>query len=225
MDVRFFLSQRVNFIRQLYSTTSAPYIERKHKIEAEEKPFVPPYSEDEEPPFLEEWLEANESLHILAYSCVSMLAATLHLYLETWVMQHGIPVDESLKKSVFKKDGWFAGYKAHFAQHFKIDFEAGPANLKMLEEVVLARNRIEHPSSITSCRTQYADADLKKLRQPFFVDEWEATLLADANEEEKLWFFPPTLHITEEQLLAAVSEVERFVEWLESVIESQIYAR
>lgn len=225
MDVRFFLSQRIGFIRQLYGTASAPYVGRKRKIEAEEEPFVPPYSEDGEPPFLEEWLEADESLHVLAYSCVSMLAAALHLYLETWVKQSGISVDESLKKSVFKKGGWFAGYKAHFAQHFKIDFEAGPANLRMLEELVLARNRIEHPSSITSRRTQYADADLKKLRRPFFVDEREAALLADADEGEKLWFIPPTLHVTEEQLLAAVSEVERFAEWFESEIESQVYAR
>jgi hypothetical protein len=225
VDVRFFLSQRIGFIRQLYGTACAPYVERKRKIEAEEEPFVPPYSEDGEPPFLEEWLEADESLHVLAYSCVSMLAAALHLYLETWVKQSGVPVDESLKKSVFKKSGWFAGYKAHFAQHFKIDFEAGPANLGMLEEVVLARNRIEHPSSITSRRTQYADADLKKLRHPFFVDEREAALLADADEGEKLWFIPPTLHVTEEQLLAAVSEVERFAEWFESEIETQVYAR
>lgn len=169
MDVLFFLSQRIGFIRQLYGTASAPYVERKRKIEAGEEPFVPPYSEDEEPPFLEEWLEADESLHVLAYSCVSMLAAALHLYLETWVKQSGIPVDKSLKKSVFKKSGWFAGYRAHFAQHFKIDFETGPANLGMLEEVILARNRIEHPSSITSRRTQYADADVKKLRHPFFL--------------------------------------------------------
>lgn len=84
MDVRFFLNRRIGFIRQLYTTASAPYLERQRKIEAEEEPFVPPYSEDGEPPFLEEWLEADESLHVVAYSCVSMLAAALHLYFETW---------------------------------------------------------------------------------------------------------------------------------------------
>jgi len=69
---------------------------------------VPPYSEDAEPPFLEEWIEADDSLHVLAYSCVSMLAAALHLYLETWVSESHIPVDETLKKS-FKK---LAGFPA-----------------------------------------------------------------------------------------------------------------
>ena len=225
MDVRFFLNRRIDFIRQFYGTASALYLERKRKIEAEEEPFVPPYSEDGEPAFLEEWIEADESLHVLAYSCVSMLAAALHLYLETWVRQSGIPVDESLKKSVFTKGGWFNGYKAHFAQRFAIDFEAGPARLALLEEVVLARNRIEHPSSIISRRTQYADADLKNVRHPFFVDEREAAFVADADEGEKAWLIPPTLHVAEEQLLAAISEVERFAEWFESEIEDRVNAR
>jgi hypothetical protein len=196
MDVRYFLNRRIEFIRQLYGTASEPYVERIRKIEAQEEPFVPPYSEGTEPPFLEEWLEADESLNILAYSCVSKLAAALHLYLETWVRESGIPVDESLKKSVFKKGGWFGGYKVHFAQCFAIDFEAGPANLGLLEEMILVRNRIEHPSSITTHTTRYADADLKKVRHPFFIDQPEATLLVDADEGEKIWFIPPTLHVT-----------------------------
>ena len=155
MDIRYFLGSRINFIRQFYAAASAPFVERKRKIEAEEEPFIPPYSEDGEPPFLEEWIESDESLHILAYSCVSMLAAALHLFFESWVKQSGIAVEESLKELVFKKQGWFAGYKTHFAQHFNVAFEDGPANLEILEEVVLARNRIEHPLSITSRRTQY----------------------------------------------------------------------
>jgi len=225
VNVRFFFSLRTAFIRQLYETASAHYIDRKRNIESEKEPYVAPYSEDSEPAFLEEWLEADESLQVLAYSCVSMLAATLHLYLETWVRQSGVLIDESLKKTVFKKHGWFAGYKAHFAQRFAINFEAAPANLSLLEEVVLARNRIEHPSSITSRKTQYADADLKKLRHPFFVDDREGAFFADVDEGERAWLYPPTLHVTEEQLLAAISEGERFTEWFESEIESRVHER
>jgi hypothetical protein len=225
VDIHFFLNERIEFIRQLYRTASASYVERKRKIEADEEPFVPPCSEDGEPPFLEEWIEADESLHVLACSCVSMLSAALHLYMETWVRQSGVPVEESLKKSVFKKHGWFAGYGAHFSKNFGIKFEAAPVNLGLLEEVVLARNRIEHPSSITSHRTQYTDTDLKKLRHALFVDEREVALFRDANENERAWFIPPTLHVTEEQFLAAISEVARFAEWFEAEIESRVYAR
>lgn len=224
MDVFYFFNRRIDFIRQLYGTASAPYVERKRKIEAEEEPFVPPYSEDGEPAFLEEWLEADESIHVLAYSCVSMLAAALHLYLETWVSQSRVPVDEALKKS-FKKIGWFPGYKTHFSRRFAIDFESCPGTLGLLEEVVLARNRFEHQLSITSLRTQYADTDLKKLPPPFFVDERESALFADAEEGEMAWFIPPTLHVTEKQLFAAIAEVEGFAKWFEVEIENCVYPR
>ena len=96
-----------------------------------------------------------------------MLAAALHLYLESWVRQSGVVVDESLKKSVFKNNGWLPGYNVHFTKHFNVAFGTGPADLKMLEEIVLARNRIEHSPSITAQKTQYSASDLRKLRQPF----------------------------------------------------------
>jgi hypothetical protein len=226
VDIRYFFSQRLDFIRQLYLTASAPYLERIRKIESEEEPFVPPYSEDyDEPPFLEEWIEAEESLHVLAYSCVSMLAAALHLYLETWVRQSGIPVNESLKKSVFRKCGWLTGYNDHFSTRFSIDFEACPVKLGLLEEVILARNRIEHPVEIFTTRTKYADADLRKLRHPFFVDKREAVFLSDDDKDETAWLSPPTLYVTEEKLLAVLTEVERFVEWFENEIEKRVNSR
>lgn len=224
MDVGFFLKRRIAFIRQLYSTASVPYVERKRKIEAEEDPFVPPYSEDGEPAFLEEWIEADESLHVLAYSCVSMLAAALHLYLKTWERQFGIPVDGSLK-SVFDKKGWLNWYKVYFARHVGIQFADSQVDLEMLEEIVLARNLVQHPKCITSHRPHYAEDDLKKLPRPFFVDDREGGLLADVDEGEKSWLLPPTLHVTGEKLSAAIAEVERFTDWLEVKVEAHVYRR
>ena len=75
MDVHFFLSERIGFIRQFYDVASEPFLERQRKIVDGEDPFVPTYSEDSEPPFLTEWLEADESQQILGYSCLSMLNA------------------------------------------------------------------------------------------------------------------------------------------------------
>lgn len=225
MDVRYFLDGRIAFIRQFYATASEPYVERKRKIEAHEEPFVPPYGEDGEPPFLDEWLEADESLHVLAYSCISMLAAALHLYLASWVSQSRVGVEESMKKSVFKKEGWFAGYDAHFTKHFNVAFKTGPSDLKMLEEIVLVRNRIEHPPTIIDQKTQYSVSDLKHLRHPFFVDETEMALLGYLNKEKVPRFMLPTVHVTESQLLAAVVEVERFSAWFEPAIGAVVYGQ
>ncbi|HHH8859444.1 TPA: hypothetical protein ACP3Y9_005737, partial [Pseudomonas aeruginosa] len=40
MDIRFFLEQRLSFIKQLYINGTAPFIERIRKIDAEEAPFI-----------------------------------------------------------------------------------------------------------------------------------------------------------------------------------------
>lgn len=225
MNVRYFLSKRLQFIRQFYVAASTPYLDRKRKIEAGEDPFVPPCSEDAEPPFLEEWVEADESLHVLAHSCISMLAAALHLYLDAWVKESGKPIDANEFKKVKGKSGWLAAYMDHFSQRLNIDIGGASINLRLLEEVVLARNLVEHPPTITSLRPHFSDADLKKLRHPFFIDEREVELLADTDESAMIWLIPPTLHVTHEQLLAVISEIEGFAEWFDAEIERYVYAQ
>jgi len=213
MDVRYFLGERLSFIEQLYSNSSAPFIERKRKIEAGEEPFVPPYSEDSEPPFLSEWLEADESLQVIGRTCVSMLSASLHLYFKTWEHQLGIPAAASYKAE-FKK-GWLNGYKAYFQGQFGVVFEGSPCNLSLLEELVLARNRVQHPESITIQRSYYSPDDLQKLPSPFFIDDHEREVLAEMEEGERSWLIPPAIHVTHEKLMEAIAEVGRFAEWLE----------
>lgn len=215
MDVRYFLNRKVNFIRQFYEMSSAPFIERKRQIEAEEEPYVPPYSEDTEPAFLEEWLEADESLQVVGRTCISMLAAVFHLYFKTWERQIGIPVDTSLKKDF--KNGWFKGYKEYFARHFRIRFEDSPSKLGVMEEIVLVRNRDQHPESITMVSSHYSDSDLKKLSHPFFIGENDASLFSEAEEGERSWLMAPPIRVTAEKLFTALSEVEGFAEWLENV--------
>lgn len=214
MDVRYFLNRKVNFIRQFYEMSSAPFVERKRQIEAEEEPYIPPYSEDHEPAFLEEWLEAEESLQVVGRTCISMLAAVFYLYFKAWERQIGTPVDASLKADF--KNGWFNGYKAYFARHFRIRFEDSPSNLGVLEEIVLVRNRDQHPESITMDSSHYSESDLEKLPHPFFIGENDASLFSEAEEGERAWLMPPPIRVTSEKLFTALSEVELFAEWLES---------
>ena len=222
MDVLFFFSERTRFLRQFYRMAARPFVERKRKIDDHEEPFEPPYSEDGEPAYLAEWIEADESLHVLAYSCVSMLAGALHLYFESWVHQTGRPVDVELKKKVFNKKGKIAGYGAHFLEKLGIDFGSCPADLKLLEEIILARNVVQHPPSITSNWTQYSNDDLQKLRKPFFLNEREASLLLDNRQDSPRYLFP-TVHISEEQLFAAIGEAEKFAAWFEEQIVAVPY--
>ena len=122
MDVRYFLERRITFIVQLYERSSAPFIEIKRKIEASEAPYIPPYSEDGEPPFIAEWIEADESMQVLGGAGISMLSAAFHLYFRTWEREFGVPVDKALHATI-KNKGWFHGYRKYYLKNFGIKFE------------------------------------------------------------------------------------------------------
>ena len=205
MDVVFFLEERVAFILRHYALVGEPFTEIKRRIEAKEPPFVPQYEEEDEPAFLQDWLDADESLQVLAYSCVSMLSASLQLFFKTWVEKSRVAIDSHERT----KKGWFGRYKDHFRDNFQIDFDAVSANFGVLDEVVLARNRIEHPSSITTQRIRYEPLDMVKLQRPIFVREYEC----DVDEEDSI--ISSTLHISRDQLLFAANETTRFARWFD----------
>ncbi|HEX4785436.1 MAG TPA: hypothetical protein VH350_13925 [Candidatus Sulfotelmatobacter sp.] len=83
MDVVYFLKERTRMIRQSYATASDPFLEIIRRIDAGEEPYIPPYSEDSEPPFLTEWLEANEMLQVTGRCCLSLLSGSLQLFFKT----------------------------------------------------------------------------------------------------------------------------------------------
>ena len=234
MNVLFFLKERTNFIRQFYTTTSGPYNELIRKNVEGEEPFVS-QSWDDEGEFYPEWKEAQDSLHIIGSSCVSMLSAALKLYLESWEREAvGIvskdPEREKLdmeykkywenRKREFKR-GPLYGYMYSFAQHLSIYFETYPGNLSMLEEIILARNKFQHLPSITGFETSYNDSDLKKLKNnPFFLNEVELNSIGDIDEENLFWLKWLNLDISQEQLFTAISQVECFAVWLDSEIKT-----
>ncbi|KVE30160.1 hypothetical protein WS67_03420 [Burkholderia singularis] len=59
-------------------------------IDEEQSHYVPPYSEDPEPVFLSEWLEASDCVQTLGHACVFMLAGALRVYFETWEQNAGM---------------------------------------------------------------------------------------------------------------------------------------
>ena len=215
MDIAYFLKQRTGFIRQFYDTASVPYLDRLTKIEKAQEPWNSAQSDDSEPPYLDEWLEADESLQVLGRSCISMLAATLHAYFEYWANVFEIPIDEDLRP-VFKNKGWLEGYKVYFKRHARIDFSTSPSNLALLAEMILARNRVQHPDSIVLGGSRYSQTDLDKLKHPFFVDEREMSIFTQGDANIREWLALPSIRVTSENLSAAIKEVETFCEWIET---------
>jgi hypothetical protein len=79
MDYLAFTKNQTQFLRYFYSEAAKPFLETRRKIEAEEPPFEPPYSEDAEPAFLSEWQDAGDALILLGQCVASMLSDRLKL--------------------------------------------------------------------------------------------------------------------------------------------------
>jgi hypothetical protein len=71
MDAVYFLKQRTDFIRLFFDGSEKSFIEVKRRIEAEE------------PPYLEQWLNAEVALDLVGLSCISLLSNTLKLDFQT----------------------------------------------------------------------------------------------------------------------------------------------
>lgn len=221
MDVLFFLKKRTRLIRQYYVHAASPFNEISRKIEAGEEPYVPPYREDGEPPFLAEWIEADEMREVTGRCCLSMLSASLQLYFKTWEHNLGLSCSQSFKAQ-FSDGGIVGGYRACLASCVGIDWSQCPADLEIIEQMVLARNRDQHPESITSVRVTYTEKDRQRFPRPFFMSELEAELFEEG--DEPTLFMSPSVHVSSDKLMAAIGQVERLCEWLEEEMHDAKYA-
>lgn len=224
MNVLFFLRDRTKFIRHFYDTAGEPFCETMHKIEAEEPPFDnPPYSEDGEPPYLEEWMQANEGLEVLGRTCLSMLSPSLQLYFKTWETELGVRWEEGERDRAFRK-GILKGYQKCFGEVLGLSWDNCPADFELIEQITLARNRDQHPEHISSMRVDHAPKDLAKHPRPFFVSETERKMYLDPEMEGAFWM-SPAVHVSREALLTAIEEVEKLAEWLEEPMFAVKYGR
>ena len=90
MDAVYFFKLRTAFIRFFCCESSKAFRDIQRKIELGEPPFDnPPYSEDAEPPFLEQWEDAATAIDVFGQTSISILSDSLKKYfqvLETHVI-------------------------------------------------------------------------------------------------------------------------------------------
>ena len=212
MDIEFFLKNRTKFIRYFYETAAAPFAKTMNDIKNEVEPYIAPYSEDDEPPFLSEWFDAESGLETCGHHALSMLSSSLQLYLTAWVDRlgkyHGMTFDVN-----FKKKGWFNGYCEIFNEVGLSMYDC-PANLNIIEQIPLVRNRVQHPEQLTTINISHSESDLSKHPSPYFVQESELALASD--QEKQSWLFSPTISATKEKIIEAITNVEALCSWLEA---------
>lgn len=218
MDALYFLKSRTKFIRFFFEEGEKDYEDVKHRIDEQLPPFhIPPYSEDGEPPYLSEWLDAGAAIDLLGINCVSMLSDSLKLYFNTLQRRVIRFSFDQAEKRVFNK-GFVPAYFAALGEILETDWSDCPVDRDLIEQIVLARNRGQHPEDLTSFDFRHDQATLDKHPRPFFaaVDELSAMT---AEEGSLASWLMPSLKVSKEGLLKALEQVETLAEWIEDRLD------
>jgi hypothetical protein len=217
MDACYFLKSRTDFIRFFYEEGAKGFGAIKHQIEEELPPFDdPPYSEDPEPAYLEEWMDAEAAAGVLGIACVSMLSDSLKLYFKT-LEERVIGFSFGDRKLAFRQ-GFVPAYLHALGEILDTDWSDCPIDRDLIEQVVLARNRGQHGEDLTSFDVRYDKATLEKHPRPFFVSDDELSVLT-SEEGSLASLLRPTLKVGAAQLSKALDEVDALADWIESRLD------
>jgi hypothetical protein len=214
MDVGYFLNKRTAFIRRFYAESASRFEEIKRQIELSLPPFDdPPDSEDPEPPFLEQWLDADSARDIAAMTCVSLLSDTLKLYFEA-LRVRVIGFNFGGRRDEAFRDGFVRAYLGALGEILQTDWSDCPADVGVIEQMVLARNRGQHGTSLTSIVANHDTKTLAKYPKPLFVSPEESRVWSESggNPDSLL---VPRIVITKESLFTAIEQVERLAAFIE----------
>lgn len=219
MDVLYFLKERTRFIRQFYDVADGAFAEIKRRISDAEPPFdaYPPGfdPEDGEPPFLDEYSDADAGEEFVGQSAVSFVASSLKLFFDEMRHDlsrfHGGRVPEFDAKYA-KNYGFFAANRRWFAE-IGIDLDQSGADLAIVEEVILTRNVAQHPDSIVSMALHLRGQEVRRRPFPWFVHPFEESAVAQENLED-LQRLSWMLSITREKFLKAVDQVDVLCEFV-----------
>lgn len=217
MDVNFFLKQRTSFIRGFFDDGAGGFAEIQRRIDQAEPPFdTPPFSEDGEPAFLTEWIDAATSAELIGQACVSLLSDTLKLYFNTLQKEIGFVFDK--REAALAKKSFVRAYQAALGEILETDWSDCPVRFDVIEQVVLARNLSQHGADLTSFRITHDTRSLRQHPEPLFASKAECKTWVESGGPE-FSFLMPAVHVTREALFAALDEVEALGDWIDGRLD------
>jgi hypothetical protein len=158
-------------------------------------------------------MDAEQGGEILGHACISMLSSSLQLFLTAWVNR--LEKEYGMKFNAdFQKRGWFNGYKQIFNE-LKLPLSQCGADLDIVEQVALARNRVQHPEKLTKIAVDHSESDLRRFPKPFFASETELKMAIRDADGSATWWLRPSVKSTKDKIFAAVDQVEALCSWLE----------
>lgn len=227
MDAAFFLRLRTRFIRSYYAKGVEPFREIQRKIGAEEAPYdePPPTFDPEygEPPFIEEWAEADDAAQVVGRSAVSLLSDSLKLYFKALEQQLEFHLSADGERTA-TKEGFLSAYRVAVGEILGADYATCPARFDVIEQIVLARNRVQHGEHLSILSARHDSRTLKKHRDLIFASEAELRMWVDGGSDPSIWL-APRIEITAQNLSAAITEVEKLADWIEERIAEAMARR
>jgi len=212
VDLLYFLNRRLEFIQRFYESAAAPFAETARKISAGEEPYLHPSNPDDwdsEPPFLEEWQEADESIMVVGHWCLCMVQSSLNTYLRDSISSVGCYWWDStvLSSLLGAKQGksWFERYRLLFLEDLGIDWTTGPVSLADLEQLNLTRDDLIHNVDMMSFSVRRDEKHIKRFPSGLFTDELWRNLDADR------------VRIDKKQLAHASALVRDFCAWIDDI--------
>jgi hypothetical protein len=207
MDVTHFLKYRTEFVRYFYLNGIRPFQDIQNAIKFEHPPFDnPPFDDSGEPSFMVEWSDAELGMKMVGLQSISLLSDSLKTYFNT--------LEKTVLRNDFKlqgkRNGFVNAYRLSLGQYLKIDWQKEGVNFDIIEQVVLARNRIAHSEDLTNFEPKHDGQTLKKYSNPFFTDTAMAT-----------FFWGKTISVSAIQLEEAIVEIEK----MGSVVDTRIFSR
>jgi hypothetical protein len=198
------LLDKLNFIRRFYDIASEPFVTTIGKIERHEEPYHQFDVEEEEPPFLVEWLDADESLNILGKSCLCLVQNAFRNYLDGFVEHYTYgPSNEVVGKSPANvKGNWFENYRKFFLRTYGIDWAKSPIDIHFLEEINFVRNDIQHGGMFYSLEHRQNPEYFKRFPESIFTEEWVTGP-------------PGRVVVSKNNLFIAIQAIEDFCSYLE----------
>lgn len=213
MDLSYFMRERTAIIRLFYDKGQLPFEQMKKDIEDEVPPWEPPPFDPDtdhvEPPFLEEWMQAEQTRELVGMLAVSLLADTLTLYFADLEKEIGIAfVDPKERVALFRR-GKVEAYRQILQAVMGDAFASCPVRFDVIEQVILARNDIAHGGDLMSVNARHNQKTLEKHPNPFFVD------VDNRAQPGSLAWNVLKIEVSREKLLAAVDEVEKLAFWVQ----------
>lgn len=199
------LQDKLEFITWFFDITTAPFVEIKRKIESGEDPYQSSISpeDDSEPPFVLEGIDAHHAIQLQGQLCLNLLQRSLIEYLDETVKL-------SQRKAPRKGDNWFKNYKEWFLAE-GVDWGASTACLSLIEEMTVARNRVQHgsPNDSHSLIKQQDQNYHDRFPNARFQNDFEAGIFRN---------FGPKLHsieLTKENLQDAIEQILSFTTFID----------